>query len=90
MAVIALTTFRLADGTDEAAFLAADDRVRTATLYHQPGIVRATTARTDDGRWAVIVMWESAEQADAVDVAVELGDVVDAASVERARYTTLD
>ena len=40
MAVIEITTFRLADDVDEAAFLEADERVRTGFLYRQPGLVQ--------------------------------------------------
>ena len=75
MAAIDITTFRLADGVDEAAFLAADERVRTGDLYQRPGIARATTARSDDGAWAVIVMWASRDAA--VDLSTtELGATV--------------
>jgi hypothetical protein len=89
VAVIDITTFRLADGVDEARFLDVDERVRTADLYQRPEFARATTARADDGGWAVIVLWGSAEHA--VDLmTTELASVVDAASVERRRYTTLD
>jgi hypothetical protein len=89
MAVIDITTFRLADGVDEAAFLAVDERVRTGDLYHRPEFARATTARGEDGDWAVIVLWGGGEQV--VDLmTTELASVVDPASVHRQRYTTLD
>ncbi|MEY2478297.1 MAG: hypothetical protein QOG87_3612 [Actinomycetota bacterium] len=89
MAVIDITTFRLADGVGEDAFLAIDERVRTGDLYNRPEFVRATTARADDGGWAVIVLWGSAD--DAVDLmTTELASVADTASVERRQYTTLD
>jgi hypothetical protein len=89
MAVIDITTFRLAVGVDEDAFLAVDERVRTGDLYHRPEFARATTARADDGGWVVIVLWGAAD--DAIDLmTTELASVVDGASVERRRYTTLD
>jgi hypothetical protein len=89
VSVIDITTFRLAEGVDEAAFLAVDERVRTGDLYQRHGLVRATTARADDGGWAVIVLWY--EAANVVDLmTTELAAVVDASSVERRRYTTLD
>lgn len=89
MAVIDITAFRLADGVSEDAFLAVDERVRTGDLYHRPEFARATTARDDDGGWAVIVLWGGDEFA--VDLmTTELASVVDAASVGRRRYTTLD
>jgi hypothetical protein len=89
VAVIDITTFRLADGVDEAVFLDVDERVRTGDLYRRPEFERATTARGDDGGWAVIVLWGGDEHA--VDLmTTELASVVDPSSVERRRYTTLD
>lgn len=95
MAVIETTTFRLADGVDEAAFLAFDEQVRTGFLYHQPGIVRATTARGGDGEWIVIVIWASDADADAAFEAgtsdgtmQQFNQLVTAA--KRNRYRTFD
>lgn len=87
--VIDITTFRLADGTTDAEFLELDDRVRTGTLYQRRGILRSTTARADDGGWAVIVLWWDADAADNT-VLVELLTLADSATVERRRYTTFD
>jgi hypothetical protein len=93
--VIETTTFRLADGVDDAAYLEFDEEVRTGFLYRQPGMARATTARGDDGEWIVVVMWASV---DAADAALEAGtddgtmqrfiQLVDGA--ERKRYSTFD
>lgn len=89
MAVIDITSFRLADGMDEQAFLDADERVRTGMLYQQSGLVRATTTRGNDGGWAIIVQWASED--DAHDpLATELADLVDPSTIERRRYRTLD
>jgi hypothetical protein len=93
--VIETTTFRLADGVDEAAFLEFDEHVRTSFLYHQRGIVRATTARGDDGEWIVVVLWASDEDADAAleagtnDGTMERFSELVTAS-ERRRYRTFD
>jgi len=95
MAVIETTTFRLADGVDEGAFLEFDEAVRTGFLYHQAGIVRATTARADDGHWVVIVMWASEEHADAAlaagtdDGTMQQFDQL-VTGAERNRYRTFD
>jgi hypothetical protein len=59
MAVIETLTFRLTANTDDAAFLAADRRLQTEFVYHQPGLVRRTTARNDDGEWFVVTLWHS-------------------------------
>ena len=95
MAVIELTTFRLADAVDEATFLAVDERVRTGFLYRRPGIIRTTTALSDDGEWALLVLWGSAEQADAAATAAEADPawtelLAMALLVERRRWTDLD
>jgi hypothetical protein len=95
MAVIETRTFRLADGVDEAEFLEADEQARTGFLYHQPGMLRATTARADDGEWIVIVLWASYEDADAAaevertDPATDRFDHMTAGG-ERRRYSTFD
>ena len=95
MAVIETTTFRLADGVDDAVFLEFDERVRTGFLYHQRGMARATTARGEDGEWIVVVLWASEDDADAaLDAGTNDGamqrfmELVD--GVERKRYTTFD
>ena len=95
-AVIEILTFALADGADEAAFVGADARVQAEFAYRQPGLVRRTTARADDGRWAVVTLWASADDAES---AVITGDsdpavrawaaLVDPSTRRRERYTPL-
>jgi hypothetical protein len=74
--VVETTTFQLADSVDDAAFLEFDEEVRTGFLYHQPGLVRATTARGDGGEWIVVVLWASVDAADAAVQAAENDPVV--------------
>ncbi|MBV8234545.1 MAG: hypothetical protein JO075_02475 [Acidimicrobiia bacterium] len=95
MAVIETTTFRLADGVDEAALLEADEQARTGFLYHQAGMLRATTAKADDGEWIVVVLWASYEDADAAAEVERLDASMErvshmVAGAERKRYSTLD
>jgi len=95
MAVIETTTFRLADGVDEAAFLEADEEARSGFLYHQAGMMRATTARADDGDWIVVVLWASYEDADAAAEVERADPAMDRVShmfagAERKRYSTFD
>ncbi len=92
-----MTRFRLAAGVADAEALAADRRVQTDFAYRQPGLVRRTTARGDDGTWLVIEQWRAAGDADQAarhrtgDVAVsELVALVDPSSIRVERYTTLD
>ena len=94
--LIDIVTFRLAEGADVTSFLDADRRVQTEFIPNLHGFVRRTTARGDDGEWAVITLWWSAEDADAAaergagDAVVRGFDaLVDAATVSRRRYTTL-
>jgi hypothetical protein len=92
--VVDVVTFTLAEGVDEAAFLAADRRVQTELVPNQPGFLRRTTARRD-GRWLVVTLWWS--EAHAADfVAATLGDPI-AQEFERlidgvssSRFDTLD
>src|SRR5258705_9495754 len=94
--LIETMTFRLAPTTDEAAFLEADRRVQTEFAYRQPGLVRRTTARSEDGEWIVIDVWQSAAAAEACaerwdgdPIAAAFMALVDRASVRTQRYTTL-
>ena len=75
------TTIFLVD--DDAAFAEADARYQQEVAYQQPGLLRRTTARADDGEWIVITIWD--------------GDPPPAPSVpdgardpQTRRYTTLD
>lgn len=97
MAVIELTVFSLAPGTDESTFLEADERARTEFLYQQPGIVRATTARGKRDDWAVFVQWWSdaeadtaAERASTDPAMTAFWSAVDRSTVRTARFTTVD
>jgi len=95
--LIEINTFRLADGVSDDAFLAADEKVRTGFVYQQPGIVRATTSRAEDGEWAVILFWGSEEEAEAAAAKVgdspeykALGPLLDQSTLQQRKYTTFD
>ena len=97
MAVIETTTFRLAEGVADAAFLEADEQARTGFLYQQPGLVRATTARGDNGEWIVVVLWASDDDANAAERGARSDPasdavmaLVDRRTVDRRRYRTFD
>jgi hypothetical protein len=94
--VIEILRFRLAAGVDEAAFLAADRRVQQEFAYQQPGLLRRTTARGEDGGWIAIDLWRSAADADACDarwerdpVAQAFMGLLDRSSVAVERYQEL-
>src|SRR5271165_1162521 len=63
--MIEIMNFRLAPGADEEEFKAADRRVQTRFAYRQAGLLRRTTARSDDGDWVVIALWRTEGDADA-------------------------
>lgn len=95
--VIEILKFRLAAGVSETDFLAADRRLQQEFARHQPGLLRRTTARGDDGNWIVIDLWRSATDADACDrrwdsdpVAQAFMEFLDRSSVVTERYTELD
>jgi hypothetical protein len=97
MAVIETMTFALRPDADEQAFLAADRRVQVEFAYHQPGLLRRTTARDSAGSWIVIDLWRSAADADAMGecwdsapAPAELMAFVAAGTVQVHRYETLD
>lgn len=94
--MIEITTFRLHADIEAKAFASVDERLQTEFFYFQPGLQRRTTARSNDGTWASIIVWDSTEHADAAiekteDVAL-FGDVLsmmDLMSIESRRYDTL-
>ena len=92
--LIEVTTFRLAEGTDEDALLAADRAVQ-AELSSREGFLRRTTAR--DGRsWLVITLWQATADADHSrqtpmedPAAWAFGEMAAAAGQETKRYVSL-
>jgi hypothetical protein len=95
--VIEIMSFRLAPGADETAFLQADRRVQTEFAYHQPGLLRRTTARSQDGAWIVVDLWRSEADADACDASWGQDEAtagfmsfIDPATTSTQRYATLD
>ena len=97
--MLEVTTFRLVDGADDAAFVAADAAVQTGCYYAQPGLLRRTTARAlppTEG-WVVVTLWRSPGDADAAAAAVDADPLgaawwarVERGSVDTRRYDTLD
>ena len=95
--MIEIMRFRLAPGADEAEFLAADRRLQQEFAYAQPGLLRRTTARGEDGGWIVIDLWRSAADADACGrrwdddpVVAAFMVLVDRATVTDERFHELD
>jgi hypothetical protein len=61
--VFEILTFRLAPGVDEDTFRAIDERIQVEFAYQQPGFVRRTLGRHDDGRWLALTIWADPESA---------------------------
>ena len=95
--MIEILNFRLLDGADENGFLEADRRVQVEFAYQQPGLMRRTTARSADGEWIVVDLWQSADDADACNKQWEQDAVtqrfmsfIDASTVRANRYFERD
>jgi hypothetical protein len=89
--------FRLRAGVEEREFLQADARLQSDFAYQQPGLLRRTTARTEDGEWLVIDLWRSRSDSEACASRWEGDSVVqafmaliDEASIQTGRYDELD
>ena len=59
---VELVTFKLIEGADEAAFLAAADAVM-ADIRRRSGYVNRELLKGDDGQWIDVVHWRSREDA---------------------------
>jgi hypothetical protein len=95
--MIELTTFRLTSDADEPQFRKADRKVQVEFAYHQPGLLRRTTAHSTDGGWMVIEIWRSEREADAclrkrpAEVATAgFLSSIDPTTLRTTRYSTLD
>ena len=97
MAVLEITTYGLSGNVDDAVFLDADKRFQTEVLYHHAGLIRRTTARAPGGEWVEVVLWRSADDAEASQhlaadhpVTRAYMALVDGSTVRSVRYVTLD
>ncbi len=96
MSIVEITTFRLAAGVTDGAFLALDKRIQTELVPNQPGFLRRTTARHGDD-WLVVTLWAGEADAaafqrsiDGHPLEVEFERTVEAGTLHLTRYTTLD
>jgi heme-degrading monooxygenase HmoA len=94
--IVETTTFHLAEGTSEEAFLAVDRRVQTELIPNQPGFLRRTLARRGE-RWIVLALWATEDDAAAFEgvanvdsVQMEFDGHLAVGSVEIHRYDTFD
>jgi hypothetical protein len=94
--VIEIVTLSLASDADPADFVAVDATMQQEFFYLQPGLVRRTTARADDGTWLIVTIWEADANADAAfaqlpsaPASAKWLQLVDRESLQRKRYNTL-
>ena len=83
--IIEVRTFRLA--ADEATFVAADKSEQHALMTRNRGMIRRTTAKSDNGEWLVLTLWDGHDSVE--EPAGELAACIDAASVDVRRYQDL-
>ena len=88
--------FRLSPQAAVDEFLQVDRRLQTEFAYLQPGLLRRTTVRNEQGDWLVIDLWRTAAEADACAerwdedrVAQAFMSLVDRSSVSVQRFTSL-
>ena len=96
MLIVEVTTFRLAEGIGDNAFLALDKRIQTELVPNQPGFLRRTTARHGED-WLVVTLWASDDAAAAFQRAAEahplqadFEQAVEPGTLHLTRYATLD
>ncbi|MDQ3106775.1 MAG: hypothetical protein M3Q68_03115 [Actinomycetota bacterium] len=94
--IVELLTFRPRPDADPADLRARDAGVQTGFAHLQPGLVRRTSATSDDGEWLVVQLWDSTEAADAAGLAAGSDPVmaaflelVEPSSIVSRRYTDL-
>ena len=71
--LIVNATFRLVDGVSDEEFKAIDARFQEDFAYQQKGMLRRTTAKSEDGTWLVMTLWDSAESSDGEKNITEAG-----------------
>lgn len=62
--VIEWAGFKLAEGVEESALLAASDTLQTGFLAQQKGFLRRDLVKTTDGQWVDVVYWASMAEAE--------------------------
>ena len=95
--MIEVTTYRLAAGVEDTAFVQADAAAQVGLFNLRPGLLRRTTARGDDGGWVTITLWGDADAASAAaevcaddPLALAVLDLVDTSTLEVRSFHELD
>jgi hypothetical protein len=87
---------RLPAETSETDIPATDRRLQTDFSYQQPGLLRRTNARSNNGQWVVIDYWRTEADADACaehwdqdQIAQSFMDLIDRTSIRVERFWTI-
>lgn len=90
--VIEIVTMNLAEGVSAEAFEPVDMAIENEHVSQQPGFI-SRQAAFSDGKWAVVVNWESAEAAQAsmdsfasAPAAEQFMSMIDASTMSMTRY----
>jgi hypothetical protein len=94
--MIEVMTFRLNDAVSNEEFRVADERLQTEFFYLQAGLIRRTTALSDDGTYLVLTQWDEHDQAVRADEAalsvpsgVAIAALIDASTLQIQRFSPL-
>jgi hypothetical protein len=94
--MIEVTTFRLREGVSQDQFRLSDERQQMEFFYQQPGLIRRTTAVTDDGKWVTITHWDSTDEAAiavkkglAASVCIEAAEMIDTSTIHSDLFSTI-
>ncbi|WP_336096712.1 antibiotic biosynthesis monooxygenase family protein [Roseovarius sp. CH_XMU1461] len=90
--VIEIVTMNLAEGVSPEVFEPVDKAIEDEHVSQQPGFI-SRQAAFSDGKWAVVVNWESAEAAQAsmdsfasAPAAEKFMSMIDATTMSMTRY----
>jgi hypothetical protein len=88
--IVEVTTFHLAPGVDERAFLDADAARQAELSRHPEALVRRTTARGAGGEWLELVLWWQDPDGVGGAASAAFDALVDPTSRRTSRFETLD
>ncbi len=63
MAIVEIARFKLKEGTDEGAFVAAETALAGGQIRQQPGFISREAAKGENGEWVIVLHWETATDA---------------------------
>lgn len=97
MATVEVVTFEMNKECEESAFLDADRRAQGAWSSRASGLIRRTTARGTGRSVLVVSLWSAIGDAERWSLAAsdepearELAGLIDAGTLERRLFETLD